>query len=129
VLRDLFSDWCVGRLDQRRFALLYIIVLVALIVLSFLVFAIALTAVAVFNADGSMRGGVWLGLALIGGVLVMLAALFNIVVKRGRDIGIPGFITGICFLVMFAIGGVPVFATILLALVPTGSFASSRLNS
>ena len=126
MFRGLLGEWGVGRLDQRQFAMLYVVVVGAMFVWAFLVFALAAVAVTLFNADSSMRGMGGYGVALIASFFLLLAAFFNVVVKRGRDAGIPGFITGVCFLLLFAFGGLPIFATILLALVPTGSFASYR---
>ena len=126
MLRDLLSGWCTGRLAARRFALLWAVVVAALILLLFLTIAWATTMVMVFNSDGTTRPAVWGGAALFGSFFLLLAALFNIVVKRGRDIGIPGFVSGVGFIVLFAMGGVTAFATILLALVPSGAFSSAR---
>src|SRR5215217_7222548 len=125
MVRDLLTGWCVGRLGPGRFAMLWAIVVAALVVLLFLGIAWATTMVMVFNSDGTTRPAVWGGLAIFGMFFLLFAVLFNIVVKRGRDIGIPGFVTGIGFIALFAMGGVTVLATILLALVPTGMFARS----
>ena len=126
MLRDLLSGWCTGRLGARRFALLWAVVVAALILLLFLTIAWATTMVTVFNSDGTTRPAVWGGVALFSMAFLLLATLLNIVVKRGRDIGIPGFVTGIGFIALFVMGGVTVFATILLALVPSGSFSRAR---
>jgi uncharacterized membrane protein YhaH (DUF805 family) len=123
-LQDLLSDWGTGRLPPRRFALLYVAIIA--IVLVSLVAAFAIFAA--FYAHGSSRDAGWLASLCAVLWLSMFAGLFNIVVKRGRDLGLPGFVMGIGFGVLFVMGGIGVFLTILLALVPTGSFSSSRAN-
>ena len=126
MLRDMFTQWCTGRLAPRRFAVLWAVIVIALVVAMFFVIAGALTTVSVFKADGSIQAQILVGIGLIGSILLMLAAMFNITVKRDRDIGIPGFVTGVGFLVLFVMGGLSVFLTILLALCPGGSFSKAR---
>lgn len=126
MLRDFLGDWCTGSLGQRRFAVLWAIVVVVLVVSIFLAFAGAITWVALVNPDGSFGAAAWLAIALIGAIVLMTVALFNIVIKRGRDIGLPGFVTAIGFVALCAMGGLTIFLSILLALVPSGAFARSR---
>ena len=126
MVRDLLTGWCVGRLSPRRFAALWAIVVAALVLCLFVLIAWVTTMVTVFNSDGTTRPAVWGGIAIFGMFFLLFAVLFNIVVKRGRDIGIPGFVTGIGFIALFVMGGVTVLATILLALVPSGTFARSQ---
>ena len=124
LLRDLLSEWCTGRLPQRRFAVLYVVVM--LIVLLSLLGAFAIFST--FYAHGSPRDGGWVASLCVVIWLAMLAGFFNIVVKRGRDMGIPGFIMGIGFAILFVMGGVGVLLTILLALVPTDSFSRASAS-
>ena len=115
------ADW-----DPDVFAVLWAIVVAALVLCLFLLIAWVTTMVTVFNSDGTTRPAVWGGIAMFGMFFLLFAVLFNIVVKRGRDIGIPGFVTGIGFIALFVMGGVTVLATILLALVPSGTFTRSK---
>lgn len=124
MLRDLFSDWAGGRLGPRRFAILYGAFIAGL--LGFFGLA-GILALATFghakpssHAVGSFASVLFLGL------LLLFAGLFNIVVKRGRDIGIPGYVTGIGFLLVFFVGGVGIFFSILLALIPSDTVARTR---
>ena len=126
MMRDLLGDWCTGSLGPRRFAVLWATVVVVLVGSIFLAFAGAITWVALLNPDGSFGAAAWLGIVLIVAIILMTVALFNIVIKRGRDIGIPGFVTAIGFVVLCAMGGLTVFLSILLAVVPSGTFARSR---
>ena len=100
LLRDFWGDWCAGRLEARRFAILYGIVVAAIVVLLFALVAGALTMVTVFKNDGTGPGAGQFGGLMFGAIFLLVAAWFNITVKRGRDIGIPGFVTGIGFLVL-----------------------------
>jgi len=126
MLQDLFSGWCTGRLAPRRFAVLWSIVVVLLVGTIFLAFASAITWVAVFNPDGTLHAAMWLFIVELITIVLMTAALFNIVIKRGRDIGIPGFVTGIGFIILCCMGGLTAFLSILLALIPTGTLSSAR---
>jgi uncharacterized membrane protein YhaH (DUF805 family) len=127
MLQDLFSGWCSGRLGPRRFAVLWSVVVVILVGTIFLAFASAITWVALFNPDGTLRAAMWLFMVELLTILLMTAALFNLVIKRGRDIGIPGFVTAIGFVILCCMGGLTAFLSILLALVPSGTFSSIRV--
>src|SRR5947209_9781515 len=100
-LQDLLSDWGTGRLPPRRFALLYVAI-IAIVLLS-LVGAFAIFAA--FYAHRSPRDAAWLASLCAVLWLSMFAGFFNIVVKRGRDMGLPGFVVGIGFAMLFAMGG------------------------
>ena len=126
MLRDLLGDWCTGSLRPRRFAVLWSIVVVVLVVSIFLAFAGAITWVALVNPDGSFGAAAGLGIVLIVAIILMTVSLFNIVIKRGRDIGLPGFVTAIGFVALCAMGGLTVFLSIALAVVPSGSFSRAR---
>ena len=65
-----------------------------LILVGILSLALAST---LFGGDGtplSDAAGSFAGLLAVA-LLLWFAALFNITVKRGRDIGVPGFVTGV----------------------------------
>lgn len=129
MLQDMFSNWCTGRIGPRRFAVLWSILVVALVAITFLLFAGAITAVAVLKVGSAeLERHIWAAVVMVGGILLFLAALFNITIKRGRDIGIPGFVTGVGFLVLFTMGGLTVFLTIALALVPSGTVSRSHAS-
>jgi len=78
------------------------------------------------HADASTKAVGSFATILILGLLLLFAGLFNIVVKRGRDIGIPGYIAGIGFILVFFMGGLGIFLSILLALVPSDTVAVAR---
>lgn len=125
AMHDMWGGWSGERLSPRRFAMLYGMTWLFLILVCVLSLALAAT---MFGADGKPRSdaaGIFAGVLAVS-LLLWFAALFNISVKRGRDIGIPGFVTGILFLVFMVAGGVSLFATILLALIPTDTVAVSR---
>ena len=58
--------------------------------------------------------------------MLFFVGMFNITVKRGRDTGVQGFVTGTIFFVTLMLGGVPLFFNILLALVPRDTFRTAR---
>ena len=118
LLRDLLGEWCFGRLEPRRFAILYATIIGSLAALIVLTIAWAVTM-------AKASGAGWPAGLIFFTFMALLAALFNITVKRGRDMGIPGFVMGIGFVVLFCMGGVTIFLSILLALVPSGTFARS----
>ena len=122
VLRDLLGEWCLGRLEPRRFALLYAAVIGSLAGLIVLIIAWAMTM-------AKASGPNWPAGLMFFTFMTLLAALFNITVKRGRDMGIPGFVMGIGFVILFCMGGVTIFLSILLALVPSGTFARSTTSA
>ena len=129
MLRDYWGEWCTGRIEARRFAFLYALALAAMIILLVVLVGGALTMVELFKNDGTGPGAGWFGGPMFFGFLMLMAGWFNIVVKRGRDIGIPGFVTGIGFLLLLVMGGLGILLTILMALIPAGTFASSGAAS
>ena len=116
--RDFFGEWQTGRLGQRRFAKLYFVACVVSLIIGLIAFAGSLAFVELREADGPTNAATLMFLIFVGTCVGLVAALFNIVVKRGRDIGIPGYVTGILYLVLFTMGGIPTLSSILLALVP-----------
>ena len=126
MYRELFSEWCTGRVAPRRFALLWAATIAGMVALLLLVLAVALaTGITAKAAHANPQQWIWLGLIFVGSFFGGLAVLFNITVKRGRDIGIPGFVTGVGFLALFLTGGLGVFLTVFLALIPSETFARS----
>ncbi|WP_310467872.1 hypothetical protein [Sphingomonas sp.] len=124
LMRDMWGGWSGTRLAPRRFAWVYAMTWLFLLVVGLA----GLSLGAAMLGGGGERSGAAGGLGglLAVALLLWLAALFNISVKRGRDIGVPGFVTGILFLVLLFAGGVPIFASILLALVPADTVAAGR---
>ena len=124
MLRDLLGNWAGARLGPQRFALLYGVFIAGLIGFFILAGVLAMVTVgrsnASFHTVGSFAG------ALFVGLLVLFAGLFNIVVKRGRDIGVPGYVAGIGFLLVFVVGGAGIFLSIALAFVPSDAAARFR---
>lgn len=124
MLRDLLSDWAGGKLPPRRFAVLYGLFIAGLI--GFFGGAAILAMVTIGHGNASSHTVGSFAMILIVGLFLLFAGLFNIVVKRGRDIGIPGYVTGIVFIFVFFMGGLGVFLSILLALVPSDTIATAR---
>jgi uncharacterized membrane protein YhaH (DUF805 family) len=123
IMRDMWGNWSGARLAPRRFAILYGVTWLFLAILLSLGLLMALTLFAGDDKPNAIAGRL---AGLLGvGLLLWFAALINITVKRGRDIGVPGFVTGILFLVMMVLGGMPIFAAILLALVPSDTVAAA----
>lgn len=77
MFQDLFALWCTGRLGARRFALLWAVLIFALVVSIILLTATAMATIGQFKADASMKEHAWMGVALVTGVLLMIAALFT----------------------------------------------------
>lgn len=125
VMRDMWGEWSGGRLAPRRFALLYALTWLFLLLVGVLGFALGLTLFGDHGKSHSDVAGNFAGLLGMG-LLLWFAALFNISLKRSRDIGVPGFVAGILFLVLLVAGGASIFASILLALIPTDTVAASR---
>jgi hypothetical protein len=125
VLQDMWGGWSGTRLPPRRFALLYFVSWLFLILIGGLAL---LLGAAMFGGHGQRHADPVVDFAgLLGvGLLLWFAALFNISVKRCRDIGIPGFVAGILFILLLVVGGISIFASILLALVPADTFATNR---
>ena len=126
MLRIFLGEWGTGRLNQWQFTLFYVAIVVAVFLWAILVFGFAAVAVTQFGPGEIERFAGGYGWAIIGSFLTIVAAWFNIVVKRGRDAGIPGAATGLGFLLLFAFGGLPVFGTILLAVLPSKASANTR---
>jgi hypothetical protein len=104
--------------------LLYGVFIAGLI--GFFILAGVLAMVTVGRSNASFHTvGAFAG-ALIVGLLVLFAGLFNIVVKRGRDIGVRGYVAGIGFLLVFVVGGAGIFLSIALAFVPSDAVARFR---
>ena len=116
--RDFFGEWQTGRLGQRRFAKLYLVACVASLIVGLIAYAGSIAFVELYEADGPTNAATLMFLMFVGTCVGLVAGLFNIVVKRCRDIGIPGYVAGILYLVLFMMGAIPTLSTILLALVP-----------
>lgn len=125
VMRDMWGDWSGARLPPRRFAMLCGLSWLFLLLVCVLGFVLGLTMFGDHGKPHSDVAGKFAGILAVG-LLLWFAALFNISVKRGRDIGVPGFVAGIVFLLLLVVGGASIFAAILLALVPTDTVATSR---
>jgi hypothetical protein len=124
MLRDLFSDWAAGKLGARRFAVLYGVLIAGLIGFFALAGTLAMFTVGRPHASSHTVGS-FAGLLVLA-LLLLFAGLFNIVIKRGRDIGIPGYIAGIGFLIVFFMGGLGIFLSIALALIPSDTVVRAQ---
>jgi uncharacterized membrane protein YhaH (DUF805 family) len=118
MLKDLFGNWGRGKLPPGRFAKLWLgcLLMVVLWPLSVGAFAIALKGIGSSGGTVGLLVFIWM---LAG------AAMFNITIKRGRDIGLSGTLTAISVIALFVFGGAPVLLTIALAFVPSQTFGQS----
>ena len=124
MLTDLFGNWSGSRLAPRRFALLWVILFVELVATLVLAAVIAVAGEGTVDPKGpAVRLAATLG---VTGLILFFVGMFNITVKRGRDTGVQGFVTGIIFFIMLMLGGVPLFFNILLAVVPQDTFRAAR---
>jgi chromate transport protein ChrA len=126
ILKELLEDWGRGTLGPARFARLWLTCFALLV-------AVPLTgmfAVGILNIllHGELpEPSVFIGGIFILAILLIGAAMFNISMKRGRDIGWSGTLTGLAIILLFLFGGVPFFLTILLAFVPSDAFGRSAI--
>ena len=125
VMRDMWGEWSDGRLAPRRFAIVYGLTWLYLFLVLALAFVLGLSIFGDHGKGHSDIAGNFAGLLGVG-MLLWFAAMFNISVKRSRDIGVPGFVAGIAFLMLLVVGGASIFGSILLALVPSDTVATSR---
>lgn len=134
MLRDYFGEWTTGRLDRKRFAILYIVWLALILILGL---SLMNGLIVPLEEGGSIRDAINAGNPVLTGLLSIVSigfylALFNIAGKRARDIGLPGWIGVVGMVILFAVsfatlrysaGIVVTVAAILLALIPTGQFS------
>lgn len=120
---DLWRGWCAGRLAPRRFVSLYLIVWAAIFVLIVVGGTMLYAATIGAGEEPAHPAMKAIGVAGVLLLLMLIAAIYNISLKRGRDAGVPGFVTGILFFLLIPIGGVSIFVVILLALIPTDTIA------
>lgn len=131
MLKLFWGDWSDGELGPKRYLVGMGITVIAFMAL---VIGLGLAAGIVHALFGSWyehyQASESRGLeiaAFVGFVVATLAiglAQLNLVVKRGRDTGLPGLWVGIAFLALLGFGGALVLAVVLL-FVPTGQFAKS----
>lgn len=132
MISTLWGNWTDGRLGQRQFMIAYGMTILAIVGL---VIAIGLAAGIIHAFFGSWldhleagqnRG--WTMAALAGFLLFLLAvglAQLNLVMKRGRDIGVPAWMAGLAHLVLTSTGGALVLA-IIMAFIPSGQFSKGE---
>lgn len=134
MLRDYFGEWTTGRLDRKRFAILYIIWLALILILGL---SLMNGLIVPLEEGGSIRDAINEGNPLLTGLLSILSigfylALFNISGKRTRDAGLPGWVGIVGMVIVFAVsfamlrysaGLVVTAAAVVLALIPSGKFS------
>jgi uncharacterized membrane protein YhaH (DUF805 family) len=134
MLKDYFGDWMTGKLSRKRFAILYLVLVAAIVVFGLLLMKGLLVPI---EPGGSLRRSINEASPLMAGILSLVSlaswlALINIVGKRVRDMGIPGWIGILLFLaviaaaamtIAYAFGFVITAMAVLIALVPTGQFS------
>lgn len=125
MLRELWGDWRDGKLKPRRFIVLYLVVWLAIFV-----YVVGggtlLYAATVGQGAGPVHSALkTVSVAAIIFLLWLILAFFNITIKRGRDIGLSGFMTGIFFLVLIPVAGISIFFLPLMALIPADTMRSS----
>lgn len=115
--RDCFWDWRTGTLGRRAYANR----LVALALLWLALFLLGMVAAA--SIADAFGGGVgarndWAERLAGADLILCLAGWANLVMKRGRDIGLSGRASAGAFVLLMVMGGAPVLLTLLLVLVP-----------
>ena len=121
LLLDLFGNWTGRRLGARRFAILWLLLFVELV--AGVLLTLLIIAVTNRSLDFHQSAPLLAGVTFMVSALLFFAGMLNICLKRGRDIGMPGFVTAILFFVALMMGGVPMIFNIVLALVQEGSLA------
>ena len=119
LLLELFGNWSGTRLAPRRFVMLWLLLFVELfggLALTVLVAFVSAKSFDLHHLSSSIPA-----VTFMVTTILFFAGMLNISLKRGRDIGVPGFITAIVLFVALMMGGVPMFLNILLAFVPAGT--------
>ena len=143
MLRDYFGEIGEGRLERRRFVFLWLLLLALFIGFGALI-GLSI-GIAEHLAGGDLRTAqqmlrenlaVPAVLAIAIFVLAFVFAKLNIIAKRARDTGLPGWITAIVIAGLIGTtsqladaaatsGGVGMLLLIVLAFVPTNQFRKS----
>ncbi|MBB3763079.1 DUF805 domain-containing protein [Sphingomicrobium lutaoense] len=134
MLNDYFGEWMNGKLGRKRFAILYVVLVAAIVIFGLLLMNGMIIPI---EEGGSMRRSINEASPLVAGILMIFSlafwiALINIVGKRVRDMGLPGWLGIVLFLagvvaafmtIAYAFGLVITAMAIIIALVPTGKFS------
>ena len=131
MLKLFWGDWADGRLEPKPYLIGMVVTVAAFLGLA-VAFGLAAGIVQIFFGSWSehYQAGESRGLeitAFIAFLVAMIAiglAQLNLVVKRGRDTGLPGLWIGLAYLALLGFGGALVLAVVLI-FVPTGQFAKS----
>ena len=143
MLTDYWGRFRDGKLASKRFILLWLLLVLAFVAFGFAVGAslgIAENMVGGSTAEAQekLRQSFSLPAIVLLVVLVLLfvIAKLNIIAKRARDAGLPGWITALAIGALtgtasqnvdaLSTGGVSMLVVIILALIPTNSFGGSR---
>ncbi len=136
MLKDYFGDVRIGRLETPRFVVLWVMLVVFFVIVGLLLGAGIGIAEHILGGDlATARASLRQQLAMpaviavaIGFILLAFAKL-NIVAKRARDIGLPGWLTAIVIAGLVggasqlapgaSAGGLGMLLLIVLAFVPT----------
>ena len=138
MISDYWGDFADGRLGRQRFILLWVILVAVFIAFGLAVGAsIGLAEKMVggnmAEAQAHLRKNFSLPVIIIAAAFAILALLakLNIIAKRARDIGLPGWITAIIIAGLVgmvsqyqqstASGGLGFFILIVLALIPSNA--------
>lgn len=136
MIKDYWGEFANGRLAGKRFFILWIILIIAIVVFGLVVgasigLAEKLIGGNIAEAQAHLRENFSLPAIVIVAVIGILAlvAKLNIIAKRARDIGLPGWISAVVIagLVGGATqyshsttgGGLGMMILIILALIPT----------
>ena len=138
MVSDYWGEFANGRLGRQRFILLWVILVIAFIAFGMAVgaslgLAENMIGGSVAEAQAYLEKSFSLPAILLVVAVAILAfvAKLNIIAKRARDIGLPGWITAIVIAGLFGlvsqydqsarIGGLGFFVLIVLALIPTNA--------
>jgi uncharacterized membrane protein YhaH (DUF805 family) len=138
LVKDYWGSFSSGRLGRKRFIGLWVLLIVTVILLGLVVgvgigIAENLVGGNLTEAQDTLRQRfsvpAVIGIALAG--LLFLVAKLNIIAKRARDIGLPGWITTIVIAGLVGVvsqgseptmgGGLGMLILIVLALIPTNA--------
>ena len=139
VLRDYFTQLAAGRLGRGRYVLLWV-GLIGFLLLGMLLILVGM-GVGLGVASGEFatmpeRIADAIGLpAIVALIVLALAAVFanlNIVAKRARDTGLPGWLVAVVYLLISgggsqagesgSVGGLGLLLMLILAVIPTDQF-------
>lgn len=139
MVKDYYGEWMSGRLTPRQFFVWWFLLIAIFIILALSIGASIGIAERIVGG-GISEAQVWLrdrfGLPaivfVVGICFLFILAMLNIIAKRARDIGLPGWITAIVIFGLMGVtsqagahntsGGLGFLLMIVLGFIPTNKF-------